>query len=67
MLKRHYVRKIALYKIKSFEPNIKNKKMLFYKTKSYLQELYNLQIFNELKGEILPGDTISYIKEFLIY
>ncbi len=49
MLKRHYVHKITLYKIKSFEPNIKNKKMLFYKTKSYLQQLYNLQIFNELK------------------
>lgn len=65
MKKKQYVYKITLYKIKGFEPNITNKKQLFYKKKQYLHELYNLQIFNELKGDILSGDIISYIKDFL--
>uniref|UniRef100_A0AB39J7R4 Uncharacterized protein n=1 Tax=Florenciella sp. virus SA2 TaxID=3240092 RepID=A0AB39J7R4_9VIRU len=66
MLKRHYVHKIALYKIKSFEPNIKNKKMLFYKNKNFLHSLYGLQIFNEVNENIIPLDIVKYIKDFLI-
>lgn len=66
MKKRQYVHKITLYKINCFEPNIKNKKQLFYKKKLYLHNLYNLQIFNELKGKILPSDIISHIKYFLL-
>ena len=65
MKKRHYIHKIALYKINTFESNITNKKMLFYKNKDFLHSLYGLQILNELKDEIVPNDIIKYIKGFL--
>ena len=65
MKKRQYVHKITLYKINSFEPDVKSKKKLFYKNKSYLEGLYSLQIFYELKGEMLPIDIIKHLKSFL--
>ena len=66
MKKKQYIHKITLYKINSFEPNITNKKKLWYKNKSYLHGLYGMQIFNELKYDILPKDIIKYIKDFLL-
>ena len=65
MKKKQYIHKIALYKINTFEHNVTNKKLLFYKNKFFLHSLYGLQILNEFKSEILPIDIIKYIKNFL--
>lgn len=66
MKKSQYVHKITLYKIKSFEPNIINKKCLSYKNKTYLHGLYGIQIFNELKSDFFPIEIVKHIKEFLL-
>ena len=66
MKNRQYVNKITLYKIKSFEPNIKSKKYLSYKNKTYLHGLYGMQIFYELKNDYFPIEIVKHIKEFLL-
>tara|TARA_Y100000389_G_scaffold29948_1_gene25417 strand:+ start:61 stop:264 length:204 start_codon:yes stop_codon:yes gene_type:complete len=66
MKKSQYVHKITLYKIKSFEPKITNKKCLSYKNKSYLHGLYGMQIFNELMYDKFPNEIIKYIKKLLL-